>query len=573
MSNPFFSYDNQLIPGQLARAEAVANDFILVQTGFSLLVTQGVDAGVVNAYVVTTPGQPTVAYADGNTVEFKPLVGNTGASTVNVNSVGVIPILRFNGAALLTGDLLANVWTTLTYNVAFNAFTITGPGQNVVVAGSISAAAPTHKVGLVAAAGVATSVAPIDATYAIDQGIAPTWTGVHTFSATPVMNAGLTVGAGTSAIQALTATTGVFASTLSAAGITSSAGLTVNGSAITSSAGLTVSAGTSAVQALTATTGVFASTLSAAGITSSAGLTVSAGGATVTAGSVVVGVPTGGGQGTGTVNAAGLFVNGVAVSLSGATVTSIAGTANQITASASTGAVTLSLPSAVVFPGTISLNGQAGGNLKILPVGSGAVAQSVIQYFTDNNLYIDAPITGTPAGGQTIFRQDGGTSALTIKIDGGVVLAAATGSSQGLGTLNCTGLFVNGVAVAAGATTTGSFTVTYTGMASATTGTAQYAIAGKVCSLTLPVATNTSNATSFTMTGLPAAIQPARAQIVGCAYFATTDAGIAGANGVDFSFAAASGTITMLKVGSTAGWTGTNIKGISTAVTVTYMLN
>jgi hypothetical protein len=37
-------------------------------------------------------------------------------------------------------------------------------------------------------------------------------------------------------------------------------------------------------------------------------------------------------------------------------VSSIAGTANQITASSSTGAVTLSLPSSVVFPGTVTLN-------------------------------------------------------------------------------------------------------------------------------------------------------------------------------------------------------------------------
>jgi len=37
-------------------------------------------------------------------------------------------------------------------------------------------------------------------------------------------------------------------------------------------------------------------------------------------------------------------------------VSSLAGTANQITASASTGAVTLSLPSTVIFPGTVTLN-------------------------------------------------------------------------------------------------------------------------------------------------------------------------------------------------------------------------
>lgn len=469
MPNPFFSYDNQLIPGQLARAEAVANDFILVQTGFALLVTQGVDSGVVNAYVVTTQGQPTVAYADGNTVQFKPLVGNTGASTVNVNSVGVIPVLRFNGAALLAGDLVAGVWATLVYNTAFNAFTITGPGQNVVVAGSISAAAPTHKVGLVAAAGVATSVAPIDATYAIDQGIAPTWLGVHTFSATPVMNAGLTVtgaaitssagltvSAGTSAVQALTATTGVFASTLSAAGVTSSAGLTVTGSAITSSAGLTVSAGTSAVQALTATTGVFASTLSAAGITSSAGLTVSAGGATVTAGSVVIGVPTGGGQGTGTVNATGLFVNGVAV-VAGATVSSISGTANQIAASASTGAVTLSFPHNMVIPTSLSgsaltINSTAGDALVLNTNHTAGLGLGFVDTNGSPQSYRMGIGVGNGSNALNIFDSTNAAIRLQLFADGGIAFGVPTGGDQGAGTLNCAGLFVNGVAVTPGTT-------------------------------------------------------------------------------------------------------------------------
>ena len=56
---------------------------------------------------------------------------------------------------------------------------------------------------------------------------------------------------------------------------------------------------------------------------------------------------------------------GITVSANGATdtltignsgVTSLVGTTNQITASASTGSVTLSLPSAVTFPGTVTLN-------------------------------------------------------------------------------------------------------------------------------------------------------------------------------------------------------------------------
>ena len=45
-------------------------------------------------------------------------------------------------------------------------------------------------------------------------------------------------------------------------------------------------------------------------------------------------------------------------------VTSIAGTANQISASGSTGSVTLSLPSAVTFPGTVTLNADPSADLQ-----------------------------------------------------------------------------------------------------------------------------------------------------------------------------------------------------------------
>jgi len=122
--------------------------------------------------------------------------------------------------------------------------------------------------------------------------------------------------------------------------------------------------------------------------------------AVTTAGSVLLGAPTGGAQGLGTINATGVFVNGVAVATGGVSsftsntglsaniaatgavtvtntgvlsvttntglssnvsatgavtvtntgVTSLAGTANQIAASTSTGAVTLTLPQNLIIP-------------------------------------------------------------------------------------------------------------------------------------------------------------------------------------------------------------------------------
>jgi hypothetical protein len=219
-SNSFYNYSGSFIPGALARAEALTTEFSAVQAGFALLVVQGVDSGVANAYVVTTTGQPTGAYADGNTVEFKPLVTNTGASTLSVNAIPAVSILRFNGAALVAGDLSVGVWTTATYNSLYSAFTLVGPGQTAVIPGSISAAAPTHKVGLTAAGGSSTQAVPIDATYAIDQSISPTWTGNHAFH--PVSGVALT-----------------------ATGVAGSYGVTVQGSATSgNSFGLLVQAGT-----------------------------------------------------------------------------------------------------------------------------------------------------------------------------------------------------------------------------------------------------------------------------------------------------------------------------------------
>ncbi len=121
------------------------------------------------------------------------------------------------------------------------------------------------------------------------------------------------------------------------------------------------------------------------------------------------GISTSTGSGTLTINNTGVTSNvaGTAISISGATgavtinntgVTALAGTANQITASASTGSITVSLPSAVTLPGTLIVTGQlthatgtttvtpatfVSGTLNTTPVAGGVE-------FNGNNLYFSA---------------------------------------------------------------------------------------------------------------------------------------------------------------------------------------
>lgn len=281
MSNPFYNYSGAFIPGLLARAEAEATEFNLVAAGFSLLAFQGTDSGAANAYVVTTQGAPTGSYSDGQIVEFKAANANNGNSTINVNGIGVVGLVQSNGQTLAAGAIVANTWYRVIYNSTYSAFTILAPVSQVITSNTIAASPPTFKVGLTAAGGVSTACAPIDVVFALDQSIAPTWTGVHIFSNTVTF-----------------ASTVNFTGGLTLTGLASQYAITLDGNSTPgNSFGLHVAAGLNAsdVCALFASQG------------GTAYLEI------LGEGSIVAGNPTGGAKGVGTINAQNLYVNGTAV--------------------------------------------------------------------------------------------------------------------------------------------------------------------------------------------------------------------------------------------------------------------
>jgi hypothetical protein len=120
---------------------------------------------------------------------------------------------------------------------------------------------------------------------------------------------------------------------------------------------------------------------------------------------------------------------------------------------------------------------------------------------------------------------------------------------------------------------TGTFTATLTGGTAANTCTARWTRIGNLVMLEICAQTVTSNATSFTMTGLPAAVQPTVTQHVPVANSSYEDNSVVAVSTIEAVFTASSGTITYWHNGASTGWTSSGVKGTVSVNTVSYLLN
>lgn len=144
-----------------------------------------------------------------------------------------------------------------------------------------------------------------------------------------------------------------------------------------------------------------------------------------------------------TVNAKGLITAASNVTLSGVAVTSITGTANQITASASVGPVTLALSSTIVTPGTFAANGALNSNSSTTlnattsynTVIQGTQTTSAGSVFSQSALLMQSHLSYTGSG-TTIAAAYGITNITRIIANSGKTVAAGAAYHA---SLNCTG--------------------------------------------------------------------------------------------------------------------------------------
>jgi hypothetical protein len=125
------------------------------------------DTGAANAYVITLGTVP-AAYTTGMEIRFKATNANSGASTINVNALGLKSIKKQSATALASGDILAGQIVVLDYDgtnfqmqsqtAAVGSSGITALTGDVTATGPGSAGATVALVGGATAANVATSV-------------------------------------------------------------------------------------------------------------------------------------------------------------------------------------------------------------------------------------------------------------------------------------------------------------------------------------------------------------------------------------------------------------------------------
>ncbi len=392
---------------------------------------------------------------DGANVLLRDTSGATFA-TVLQNSGGQTELWQYNGA----WNQVLKVGTTDGVQIGsptggdegIGTLNATGLYVNGVAASTATSANPTAVVGVSAVNGSAATFMRSDAAPAINQAMFPTWTGLHTFNPS-------------SSGPAVTIDSFYGLSGLVVNGVSTSGG----------SDGIAIHAGTTSADGPLKITNAAQSTT----------LLNIAGDGGITTGTLT-------NEGAGTLNANGLYVNGVAVS------TGTSPTGANPTASA----------------GLTAVNGSAATFMR--SDAAPAINTAIAPTWTGSHVFNGPSIPLTvisPASGEAFAINNNADTVqnLIVWYNGGMQLGFPTGGDEGVGTLNATGLYINGVPVGTASQTTSSATFTLnSGCSTTPTTTFYFSVTGKVVTITVVrVECASSGLQTFSFTGtMPANTVP-----------------------------------------------------------------
>lgn len=155
MSSYFDETSNRVPFASLAQSAHVNNlrddvgaafDLLPPATTFDKMTMWVTDTGAANAYAVAMPNTIT-SYVAGVSVRFQPANANTGASTLNIDTIGPVSIKRPDGSNLEAGDIVTTQIIELTYDGTNFVFTGAWPAgyyDDVIAAAAAAALSETN---------------------------------------------------------------------------------------------------------------------------------------------------------------------------------------------------------------------------------------------------------------------------------------------------------------------------------------------------------------------------------------------------------------------------------------------
>lgn len=247
----------------------------------------GVDTGAADAYLVALPYTPS-GYVSGLRVEFLPLATNTGASTINLNSLGVKSLKRSDGTALSAGDITVGTPVHAQYSTVTGYMHMLGNSavDTAAAAASASAAASSASAASSSASSASTSASTATTQASNASTSASTASTQATNASTSASNASTSAtNAATSATNAATSATNASnsASTATTQATNASNSASTASTQATNASTSATNAATSATNAATSETNAAASAAAAAASAADAFLPVATAGGTVNA--------------------------------------------------------------------------------------------------------------------------------------------------------------------------------------------------------------------------------------------------------------------------------------------------
>lgn len=98
-------------------------------------------ASVAGTNTITGSLSPALdAYSAGMLVVFTPANSNTGAATLNVDSLGALDVQKYDGEALAAGDLVAGIPAALVLDSGADDFILLNPQSQITTSPNVSAA-------------------------------------------------------------------------------------------------------------------------------------------------------------------------------------------------------------------------------------------------------------------------------------------------------------------------------------------------------------------------------------------------------------------------------------------------